>query len=662
MTSRVPGPVAILLGLAGVWCAGSLLRLTAFDGSSLGLPFARGSANVIYFLAAGLCLARAFAPAARAERTPWLLIGLGIATWGAGDVYFATELWDAETIPLPSPADAGYLGAVPLLVLGTLGLLRARTSNVEPMQWADAAVGALTVAAISAAIVFDAVQDAAEGDTLAVATNLAYPLADLTLISLAVGALGSRAWQLDRTWACLAGGMLAFLFSDAMYLVENARGSYEYMAWYEPGWTIGFTLLAAAAWQPITRTTAAFSRERIALIAAPLAFASVALALLAYGCVAGLNPLAAGLAVCALAAVMVRLLLTFGENRRILRSTRQEALTDALTGLGNRRALTHAVERALASGEPTTLALFDLDGFKGYNDAFGHPAGDALLVRLGANLRAVLEGRGEPFRMGGDEFCALLPAGDDGAHRLLASAVAALSERGEGFDIGCSHGAVSLPAEAADASEALRIADNRLYADKRSGRMSADRQSKDVLLRALVERSPDLEGHAHDVAVLAEATALRLGLDEAEVELIRHAAELHDVGKVAIPDEILNKRGPLDEAEWAFIRRHTLIGERIVGAAPSLARVGALIRSSHERWDGKGYPDALAGEDIPLGSRIIALADAFDAMTVDRPYSAARSVSSAIEELRRCSGTQFDPEVVSCFVEAVRGVESPARA
>jgi HD-GYP domain-containing protein (c-di-GMP phosphodiesterase class II) len=255
--------------------------------------------------------------------------------------------------------------------------------------------------------------------------------------------------------------------------------------------------------------------------------------------------------------------------------------------------------------------------------------------------------------MGGDEFCALFEPGADGPELLVKSAAAALSEHGEGFTISCSYGAIVLPTEAIEAAEALRIADQRMYAQKNAGRLSAGRQSKDVLLRALAERNPALGGHLTGCAVLAERTARRLGLPPEEVERVRHAAELHDAGKVAIPDAILTKPGPLDDEEWAFIRRHPLIGERIVRSAPALASVARLVRSTHERWDGGGYPDAIAGDSIPLGSRIVAVADAFDAMLSRRPYSPALTPEAAMEELRRCAGTQFDPAVVEAFRAAV---------
>ncbi|HEX5910184.1 MAG TPA: HD domain-containing phosphohydrolase, partial [Thermoleophilaceae bacterium] len=151
-------------------------------------------------------------------------------------------------------------------------------------------------------------------------------------------------------------------------------------------------------------------------------------------------------------------------------------------------------------------------------------------------------------------------------------------------------------------------------------------------------------------------------LDEDEVANVRHAAELHDVGKVAVPDDILSKPGPLDDEEFAFIRRHTLIGERIISAAPALSEVARLVRSSHERWDGTGYPDGLAGEEIPLASRIVFAADAFDAMTSTRPYNTPRSADEAIRELRACAGTQFDPVVVEAFRAAWDEAQATSRS
>jgi diguanylate cyclase (GGDEF)-like protein/PAS domain S-box-containing protein len=330
-------------------------------------------------------------------------------------------------------------------------------------------------------------------------------------------------------------------------------------------------------------------------------------------------------------------------------------LQDPLTGLGNRRALLADLQARLdqvTPEAPMMLQLFDLDGFKTYNDTYGHPAGDSLLTRMAQRLRDGLEGRATAYRMGGDEFCVLSLLECDDHERIALTASHALSEHGEGFNVTASHGSVKLPTEAATATEALREADRRMYARKSlDSRSSAGRQSADVLLSILSERNEELGVHLDEVTALAEAVADRLDLSDEELAPLLQAASLHDVGKAAIPDEILNKAGPLDDAEWAFMKRHTVIGERILASAPALTRASKLVRWSHEHFDGTGYPDQLAGEDIPLGSRIIAVCDAYDAMVSDRPYRAPLTSVQALAELRRCAGTQFDAQVVTVFGE-----------
>ena len=350
------------------------------------------------------------------------------------------------------------------------------------------------------------------------------------------------------------------------------------------------------------------------------------------------------------------------ERKRVADELTYQALHDPLTGLGNRRSLLADLEVRLTEAtadQPLLLTLFDLDGFKTYNDTFGHPAGDALLTRLAKRLEAEVEGRATAYRIGGDEFCVLsLPdSGDRDAAALLAAE--ALAERGEGFSVTASHGSVLLPIEASTPTDALRIADRRMYAHKSlDSRSSAGRQSTDVLLRILSERSPALGVHLDEVTGLCDIVAQRLGLPEEDRAPLLQAASLHDVGKAAIPDEILDKPGPLDDEETAFMRRHTLIGERILAAAPALVRASRLVRSSHERFDGAGYPDRLAGEEIPLGSSIIAVCDAYDAMVSERPYQRPRSPEHARAELRRCAGTQFDPDVVETFCAVLEERES----
>ena len=351
----------------------------------------------------------------------------------------------------------------------------------------------------------------------------------------------------------------------------------------------------------------------------------------------------------ALALLLLAFVVFYMRWLRLLGATRRDARIDALTGLGNRRALVEALERripAASEEHPLVVALYDLDGFKAYNDSFGHLAGDALLARFAERLADGVGTSGAAYRMGGDEFCCLVSVQPGEVNAHIEQAGSALSETGAGFEIGCSAGFVLLPREADSPNAALALADQRMYERKAGPRRLATRQTADVLVELLAQRERTLSHHTGDVADLAAEAAEALGLREEEVKRVRVATELHDVGKTAVPESILNKPSALTDTEWALMRDHTLIGERIVRAAPDLAEVAQLIRSSHERFDGTGYPDGLAGESIPLGARIVAACDAFDAIISSRPYREARSVEEALAELRRGRGTQFDAQVV----------------
>jgi diguanylate cyclase (GGDEF)-like protein len=352
--------------------------------------------------------------------------------------------------------------------------------------------------------------------------------------------------------------------------------------------------------------------------------------------------------------VLIRVALTFRDHLRLIRTSRNEALTDTVTGLGNRRALIEHLDLELTDcreGPGVVLVLLDLNGFKEYNDSFGHLAGDALLMRLGHRLAAALPPGGRAFRMGGDEFCAVVREAPDAAPRIGATAGAALSDAGEGFDIDSAWGFVVAPQEGETTHELLRLADRRMYASK-AGRSSIGRRSARVLVQSLEER--DAAERVSVVTDAAVAIGERLGLTGERLDHLRRAAELHDVGKMAIPDAILLKTGPLDNDEWVFVRRHTLTGEWIMSAAPALASAAKLVRSSHERWDGAGYPDGLRGEEIPLEARILGVCDAYAAMIGDRPYRAALTHKQAIAELQANAGTQFDPAVVDAAVAVLR--------
>jgi diguanylate cyclase (GGDEF)-like protein len=359
--------------------------------------------------------------------------------------------------------------------------------------------------------------------------------------------------------------------------------------------------------------------------------------------------------VVAIVFLLVAFSIAFWNSVAARRRSHRDATTDSLTGLGNRRKLFADMEGLVGSLDPhetITVGIFDLDGFKAYNDTFGHPAGDALLRRLARRLAATVDDRGGAYRIGGDEFVVITAA--DGGDEIVAAAQAALSEDGPGFSIDCSSGSTRILA-GITLQEALHEADQRLYTDKRSHKAEPGSEVRDALLQMLAEQDASLVAHLEHVAALAASTATQLGLPAEAVEMTRRAAELHDVGKTAIPAEIVDKSGPLDPAERMFMKRHSAIGERIIASAPTLAAIAPIVRAAHERADGTGYPDGLFLEEIPVCSRIIAVVDAFDAMTSDRPYRKAMSRSAALAELHRHAGTQFDPRVVDAFTSVLVG-------
>jgi diguanylate cyclase (GGDEF)-like protein len=625
---------------------GTLFGTWVYDGVMLG--------------AAASCLARA--ALVRRERAAWLLIGAGLLVWTGGEIYYEAALSVSGSIPIPSPADAGYLLFYPLTYAGLIVLLRGRIGSSPFTRWLDGLIAGLAVAALVAALALGPIADASNsGSALETATNLAYPVCDLTLLTLVVTAVAFTGWRPGATWSLLGAGMVVLAVSDVAYLLESAQGTYVEGGLLDAAWPLGALLLAGAAWAP------APERRRVVPRGIRVSAVPVAAALLAIGVLAGeragqLPATAEVLALLTLLLVIARLGLSLRRTGETLASTEREARTDELTGLANRRALmadlAAAVERKPEGGASHLLAMFDLDGFKLYNDSYGHPTGDALLTRLGGRLERFLAPHGRAYRLGGDEFCLLCECSPAEVDPLIAGALAALSERGEGFGITASQGSVLLPGEAATVKDALQLADRRMYADKVSERTSAGSQSRDVLLAALRERRPQLATQALDVGALALAVAEELGMSAEERDETTRAAQLHEVGKMAVPDAILNKAAPLEEAEWEFVRRHPLVGERIIASAAALVPVARLVRSVGERWNGGGYPDSLRGEQIPLGSRVVAVCAAYAAMVSERPHSVAMRPARAMEELRGGAGDQFDPAVVAAFeqVAAERGL------
>jgi diguanylate cyclase (GGDEF)-like protein len=355
------------------------------------------------------------------------------------------------------------------------------------------------------------------------------------------------------------------------------------------------------------------------------------------------------------------------------------ALTDPLTGLGNHRHFHERLQRELAhadeNGGLVSLCFLDIDDFKRVNDQFGHPTGDRILSQVAARLRQ----GGESFRLGGDEFAVLLPGMDEQLALSTARSIVqriAETELGKTGAVTVSAGVATFPQHGRERDSLIRLADGALYWAKEHGKNQVRLARADVaelsefrrvasgvdrvarfraaasLARAVDSRDAYTGSHSERVASLSAQIAEQLNLSVDEIELTRLAGSLHDLGKLAIPEEILRKPAALSDAERLVLERHPQIGYRMLESL-GVDPIADWVLHHHERWDGLGYPDGLAGEEIPLGARIIFVADAFDAMTSDRLYRAALTFEEAVAEVERCAATQFDPDVVHAFLVCV---------
>ena len=321
-----------------------------------------------------------------------------------------------------------------------------------------------------------------------------------------------------------------------------------------------------------------------------------------------------------------------------------EAQFDPLTGLATHDALLGDLRRELDGGREVTLYLFALDGFKDYNDAYGDQCGDALLGWLGRKLRDAVGSYGTAYRMRGGSFALLAVGSERFTNALCASAASALSESGDGFQISCDVGRATLPVETAVPREGLELAARRASQAAGERHVKSGRRAPADTIEAL-----RLVRSRQDVAALAVAIARRLDVPEAEIEHVENAMHLCDVGNVAVPRAVLSYPGKITGPEWQFILLHTLVGARLIAGPLRMEPVARLVRHSHERWEGAGYPDGLSGEAIPIGSRIVFVCSAFHDMTSERPHHAALEPADAVAQLERGAGSQFDPAVVEAF-------------
>ena len=424
-------------------------------------------------IAAGLsCMVRARGGGREGEA--WVMIGAAILVWGAAEVYWTARILDDPSPPYPSPADIGYLAYYPLAATGLVMLVRARARELNWQLWMDATIAALGTGALGAAFIFDYVANQTSGTPLQVATSLSYPLGDIVILSLTVGIIALTSWRPRRALTLVLAAFAAIAFADVAYTLQSTSLGLPEGIWVEPIYLIAVCLLTAGAWQFRDGEIRGEGRiEGWRELVVPAVFAAVMIGLFAMQYSRAGSGLATFLTVGTMIAVIVRLAISVRENNRLL----QQVRTDPLTGLVNRGGmqvdLDDRCELATAE-EPVAILLFDLNGFKRYNDTFGHPAGDELLRELGARLREAVGENGTAYRFGGDEFCVLLTCPAEDFDETGRRAAMALTKSEKGVNVASAWGMATIPGDAASAHEAIQLADLRMYAQKESRRAARD--------------------------------------------------------------------------------------------------------------------------------------------------------------------------------------------
>ena len=645
-----------------------------------------------------------------ARRVTLSLLGLGVFASVLGDaVWSYNETLLRRVMPFPSWADACYLSQYPLLLLG---ILRLPTRRLPPaLRWRVVLDSLITLTALVTLSWYFVLGPTVLGGTESGVNKLlaaAFPVGDLVLlVSLLLVMAQSRDSVPRPAVAALSVGLLCIITADTTFLYQMLKGTYT------PGGLVGvcgplaYLTLGLGAWLS-RRARAGAGDERPAV---PLLWRS----LLPYALVPAVGVLsvytrmhrgggmhrgdeALELGVFVGAALLVALVVTrqavaisrliadlrerIAESEAARHHLTALAEQDGLTGLLNHRVFHKRLEeeagRAQSSGRPLTVALVDLDNFKFFNDAYGHLAGDDVLRQVAAALLSCCRAGDTLARFGGDEFALLLPgAGREEAGRLAARLQArldGLAYRPPDHDVAIplrlSVGTAVFPEEGAGRMETLALADARLYRAKTGGgdddtaqRLRADLSLSvegfsmlDALVAAVDNKDRYTGKHSEDVLTFSLQIAGALGMDEEARHTVAVAALLHDVGKIGVPDKILRKPGRLTGEENTAIRHHPTMGAILVGAVPGFEDVLEAVRHHHERWDGAGYPFGLRGEETPLIARLMAVADAYSAMTTDRPYRKGMAEESALAEIERGAGSQFDPALARLFV-AVRRPE-----
>ncbi|MEJ2858388.1 MULTISPECIES: bifunctional diguanylate cyclase/phosphohydrolase [unclassified Saccharothrix] len=609
-------------------------------------------------------------------RVAWLLLGLSQVVYSLADCTFYVNHYLLGSTAFPSLADAFYLGHYPLVVVALVLLIRRRSPGRDLPSLLDASVLAVVAAMLSWLYLIGPRARLDQPLPVAVA-SVAYPVMDLAMLVVALRLVLGRGRR-SGSFALLSANLLAILTADTLYVLRQLDGSYQAGNFLDAIWLGGNLALGAAALHPTMARLAepSATRENVlgwGRIAALCGAALIAPAMLVLQHATGrFRDIPVIAAACAMLFVLViaRLAAMVADQRRL-------AITDALTGLHTRRffvaQLPIEVERARRGGGSVAVFIADVDRFKSINDNHGHPAGDRVLVEVADRLRRAARAGDVVARYGGEEFALLAPGVGPAdlasiARRLRESVAGGPITASDTAALGVtvSVGAACYPEHGGDPAAIIAAADRSLYAAKVAGRDravvgagrdpgGADAEQPAVEHLCRIADQVDLRlSSRHDsraVGRWARLLAAELGHDEHSVRVAGLAARLRDVGKVVIPDAVLLKPSALNADEWRVVRQHPDHGFRLVDTVPGLFPVAQTIRQHHERYDGSGYPQGLAGTAIRWEARVVAVCDVWAALLADRPHRPAFSPEEALVVLRTGRGTLFDPDVVDLFLD-----------
>jgi len=650
--------------------------------------------DLVYLVPVAVATGLAAVAARRASgrrRRLWRLLLVSNALWLLGDLTWAAYpyLLHAEA-PFPSVADGLYLASYALVPAAVLFGFGAASRQRRARGLLDGAVVGLAIGALGWHLLI--APQLSYGMSWATATGIAYPLFGVViLITLISAGLAGHRQVAPSVW--LLG--IAFAVSaatDAGYTWLSVLHEYVPGTWLNVGWQAEAVVLCLAALCALRHEE---GDAQVVLLSRDLALAPALIAVLVavsfagaqaqQAGVAALTLLAAGVAVLTLAA---RSVLSVADSRAValrldaaLREQERLAVTDGLTGLYNRRffeeVLRLEADRATREGGQLALLVVDLDHFKRVNDAHGHQSGDDVLAEAAARLQRGLRDCDVLARYGGEEFVIILPGADAETAlevaercRLSLGGAPVRVHSGARLHLTGSFGAACLPGDAQDVDTLVRLADRALYVAKEQGR------DRVVLADSTETYTTDKTGAtplAGSAALerLADIVDARLGTSEHSAAMTRWvgvladaagwnadtrqravtAARLHDIGKITLPDAVLTKPGPLDEAEWALMRCHPDEGARLLAATPGFEQIAEIVRGHHERWDGTGYPQGIPSSELADETRLVSVCDTWAAMRADRPYAPARTVADARAELNAARGTQLDPVLVDLFLD-----------